>query len=1059
MVNVFSQIKNIFISPYKLIKIQIPKEYTHKFLTKIDTMDFFTQTVVDPQSPKEQARIQDLIELFEDRRSRLVDVCYKLQIPISIKHDIKDEYFEYLSNLSDLKNEIDQFLEENEKTISSLYQKLNLLKKEERILSALSVLQREAKKDDFSIDLLSSSVRTHTFLGEIPASYEELIRFYLTELTAGKLFYWSTKTEKIDKKIMMCVTLVDFKNQINQILEENYFDSTELDITFLKSLDDFKETSNIKDLYSSVSRDITSIEKELENFSSEYKDKLSQLTSLSHFALLILTYEEKGRTTTNDFTIWGWIKENNIEKFNKAIGSFEFKTKFSILEDVPIKFKKYEEKPEEYTLQPSDHLIKTKDEKQIPHLPHRGVEVKGGFMFPKKASFVKLESSDKNSRRFVSFIHSQNSIHPIKIGSQKTERTSKLNEIRQELSQYNSRIRRIRDVLEIPSNNEEKGTKFQLVDGYSHSKAFIENFLRDYEEEIINLTADYNQLKKKWDHIDLILPFEEELRKKNLDLNLIEGGFQTKTYIGSIPKNHFKAVKFFLNEVTDGNILFWASDPSDPKRDEKNILLLSLEEYDMTISRVLNEYSFQPLEFDPALLQEKQALNKIKKELEKKIIQKEEELNKIRDEISDKIYALSELIDTETGRINTEEICQVAENKITIWGWVPSDGIKKLYKAKEKLEFEVEITLTEKVPLVNPSITKTGKLFKSIRGIVGGIGEPNPHEIDPYSIVRFTFPLLFGIMFADVGHGLMLTLIGLFLAIRKRRKKIKPDESITGYLYSGSELLVFCGLFATIFGFFFGSILGDEKLIPNLMHQIGIDWIPLINPLHDTQIFLTFSIILGFIMMQVGIWLKFVENLKYGHGFSSKIAPVILSLFYVGIFALLYTIIGANVESHVHEGLIKEGFVLPPIPGMNYIIYVTLALIPVLFIVEYLHAKSDGIMDAIDHIIALFSNTLSFSRLMALLLVHAILSGIPFTLIGYNLALVSPLTESAANWIIGVVFGLILIVPLEGLLSFLNSLRLHWVEWFTKFYVGDGKPYTPIVEKLEYIEFVSAKGS
>jgi vacuolar-type H+-ATPase subunit I/STV1 len=212
-------------------------------------------------------------------------------------------------------------------------------------------------------------------------------------------------------------------------------------------------------------------------------------------------------------------------------------------------------------------------------------------------------------------------------------------------------------------------------------------------------------------------------------------------------------------------------------------------------------------------------------------------------------------------------------------------------------------------------------------------------------------------------------------------------------------------------------------------------------------------------MMQVGIWLKFIQNMKYGHGFASKIAPVLLSLFYVGIFSVLYQIIGANVASHAHEGLIKEGFVLPPIPGFNIIIIITIALIPILFIVEYLHAKAEGIMDAIDHIIALFSNTLSFSRLMALLLVHAILSGIPFTLIGYNLALVSPLTESAANWVIGIVFGLFLIVPLEGLLSFLNSLRLHWVEWFSKFYVGDGKPYTPIIEQLKHIEFVSAKGS
>ena len=1059
MVNVLSQIKNIFISPYKLVKIQIPKEHTHNFLINIDKSDFFFQTIVDPQNPKEQARIQELIDIFENNLSRLVDIGFKLNIRISTDTDITEVDGGYPKDLSLLSKEIVQFFKENEETISSLYQKLQLLKKEERILSSLSLLQLKTKEENFSIDLLSSKFQTHTFIGEIPASYEEVIRFYLTELTAGKLFFWIAETDIKEKKTLMCISLTDYKEQIEEILNENHFELTELNITFLESLDTFKESSNIEDLYSSVSRDISAIEKELENFSTKYNEKIIQFIKASHITLKLLSFEEKGRTTDKEFTIWGWIKRKNIDKFKKDLDSMEFKSKVQILEDVPFPYKKSKEITEKDAFQPSDYLIERKEEKHIAKLSHRGVGVKGGFMFPKKASFVKLETLEKNSRNFISFIHSQSTVHPIKIGSQKSEKADQLIARRQELTHYNARIRKLQDNFDFAKDKEKTKTKFQLVDKYSHSKAFIENFLREYEKQVTKIFLDYNQLKKKLEQIELILPFEEELRKKELSLSLIEGGFQTKTYIGSIPKNHFKAVNFFLKEVTDDNILFWSSDSSDPKRNEKNILLLSLADYDVAVSRVLNEYSFQPLEFDQTLFQEKQALKDIRKELIKEINQKETEIEQISDEISEKLFAASELIEIEQERISTEEICQFVENKITMWGWVPADGLKRLYKARDKLDFELEITLTENVPLVNPSITKKGKVFKSIRGIVGGMGEPNPHEIDPYSIVRFTFPFLFGIMFADVGHGLMLALIGALLVFRKHRKKIKPDESISGYLYSGAELLVFCGLSATIFGFFFGSILGDEKLIPELMHRIGIDWIPLINPLHDTQIFLTFSIAVGFVMMQIGIWLKFVQKMKYGHGFTSKIAPVLLSLFYVGIFAVLYTIIGANVESHAHEGLIKEGFVLPPIPGFNYIVIVTIALIPILFIVEYLHAKAEGIMDAIDHIIALFSNTLSFSRLMALLLVHAILSGIPFTLFGYDLNIDSPLMLSPVNWVIGIIFGLVLIVPLEGLLSFLNSLRLHWVEWFTKFYVGDGQPYTPIIEQLKHIEFVSAKGS
>jgi vacuolar-type H+-ATPase subunit I/STV1 len=87
---------------------------------------------------------------------------------------------------------------------------------------------------------------------------------------------------------------------------------------------------------------------------------------------------------------------------------------------------------------------------------------------------------------------------------------------------------------------------------------------------------------------------------------------------------------------------------------------------------------------------------------------------------------------------------------------------------------------------------------------------------------------------------------------------------------------------------------------------------------------------------------------------------------------------------------------------------------------------------------------------MALLLVHGILSGLPFLLMGVH----APLSSGWYYWLIGIVMGLLIIIPIEGLLSFLNTLRLHWVEWFSKFYTGDGIPYTPLTEKLALIELV-----
>jgi V/A-type H+-transporting ATPase subunit I len=1032
---------------HRLVKIQIPREKNNEFLRTMETIDYFDQVIVDPQSPKEQARIQSLVDKFEEYRKRLIHICSILNISLTELIKIKERDFDKLLDLNSISENLHEFLEKNETDVTSNFEKLQQLKKEERILSSLLLFQSKSEQGILSIDLLTSSSSTYTFLGEIPASYEELIRFYLMEITSNQVFFWSTPSDGNERKVLLCVTTMGYKDQIEEILEENHFDSTKLDLDLLKTLDNLSTDKSVNDSHKKVIADISTIKNNLKKLSVDIREQIIYFLALIQKGLSILLIEEKGRTTAKDLTIWGWIKRKDYDNLSSVLSnSLGFNPKISILDDIPFPHKKAKPKEEEEIIIKPLESYESEVIPHVPHLSHRGVKSEGGFLFPKKSSFAKLETDEKYSREFISAIHSLNAVHPIKVGSLNKTTLDKLNEQKLELNQYLARVRKISDVLKIESLEVSVKEKYQLADGLSHSKAFVENFLRDFEELALNQSADYNQLVRQKEQLELYLPFEQELKERGMDVDLLEGGFQTITLLGSISSNHYKAVNFFLNEVTDNNILLWASDPVSTSKSEKNILLISLKEYETPILRVLNEYSFVPIEFDLDIFQQEMSVEESMKQLEEQIQQSSEKIEKLKEQIIEKLAAANELILIELDRIQTAEFCQVAEKKITLWGWIPDKKIKEISKLNEIFPAELKVTFNAQVPLVNPSITKRGKLFGAVRGLVGGIGEPNPHEVDPYSIVRFTFPLLFGIMFADVGHGIMLFLIALFLTIRKRRKKIKPDESISGYLYSGSELLLFCGLSATIFGFLFGSLLGDEEFIPELMHSIGVDWIPLINPLHETKLFLVVALILGFLMLQLGIWLKVYQNIRYGHGVSSWMAPLSLSIVYVGIFAMLYNIIAQDVEWHAFH------FTLPALPGwMVYLI----GAAPILFIFEYLHAKSDGIMDAIDHIIALISNTLSFSRIMALLLVHAILSGIPFTLTGVH----APLSTAWYWWIVGILVGLIIIVPIEGLLSFLNTLRLHWVEWFSKFYVGDGNAYKPLTEESEYIDFVPSKGS
>ena len=284
-------------------------------------------------------------------------MSYRLKIGDYSFQDIKEEDYKKLDDYEKSSSEIISFLDQYENEVTSNYNKLQKMKKEERILSALFLLQGETERDDFSIDLLASGSRTFTVLGEIPSSYEELIRFYLTEITAGKLFFWSSKTDDKEKQIVLCISLMSFKEQIEEILNNNHFNSTEFDLNILSFLDNSKEKSSISELYTSTTKDISSIEGEMDNLSSKTKEQIIHLLSLTNIALSILAMEEKGRTDDKNYTFWGWVRSKNQKLLQTSIETLDFKVKIEFLEDVPFQQKKERIDAQKGELHPSQDLI------------------------------------------------------------------------------------------------------------------------------------------------------------------------------------------------------------------------------------------------------------------------------------------------------------------------------------------------------------------------------------------------------------------------------------------------------------------------------------------------------------------------------------------------------------------------------------------------------------------------------------------------------------------------------------------------------------------------------
>ncbi|MCG3255465.1 MAG: hypothetical protein KAU62_05215, partial [Candidatus Heimdallarchaeota archaeon] len=148
---------------FKLVKVQIPVKNTNTLLTKISSLNIFEQIIVDPQSPKEQARIQSTKDIMEDRWERIVGLSKALNIQLEDLPSLKEDDLVFIKNHDEIIKGLDVFLEKYENQIIEKSSELQKLKKENRILSSLKQFQSNLD-DEFSIDLLSSSSRTFTVL-------------------------------------------------------------------------------------------------------------------------------------------------------------------------------------------------------------------------------------------------------------------------------------------------------------------------------------------------------------------------------------------------------------------------------------------------------------------------------------------------------------------------------------------------------------------------------------------------------------------------------------------------------------------------------------------------------------------------------------------------------------------------------------------------------------------------------------------------------------------------------------------------------------------------------
>jgi V/A-type H+-transporting ATPase subunit I len=485
--------------------------------------------------------------------------------------------------------------------------------------------------------------------------------------------------------------------------------------------------------------------------------------------------------------------------------------------------------------------------------------------------------------------------------------------------------------------------------------------------------------------------------------------------MGKIDENSIQVLERSLNEIP--HIVY----PFQREGKKAWILVIGLKRDKEIIDKVLKDLAWENIEAKPdAEMFSKEAKAKLYKEIsddKQKITNLNEEIKKVSEEYKDVLCKIQTTVALKKSFFSAKKYSCATEKTVLLSGWVPLGEKDRVFKEVKKVSdlSYVEAKSPEEAHVSKddvPVSLKHGFLFKPFELLISAYGIPRYGSIDPTIFVAITFLIMFGGMFGDLGHGFVLALASLFL-IKAKNSAIKQ----AGYL------LLYCGISSCVFGFLEGSV-------------FGIEFKPIwIKPIDNIMQVFKVSVFFGICVITVGIILNIVNAFKdkdYLKLFFDK-SGIISGVVYWGGIGLL----------------VKSFLPTDKIPVL-YLILIYGALLLLLlkpFIEMFFHKNEESLMtsfieslvDILEVVMGYLANTVSFIRVAAFSLAHAGL----FIAI-FELAKVVHGEAGGSFSVLVLVCGNIFVIILEGMVVGIQSIRLNYYEFFSRFFISGKKVYSPL---------------
>lgn len=362
-------------------------------------------------------------------------------------------------------------------------------------------------------------------------------------------------------------------------------------------------------------------------------------------------------------------------------------------------------------------------------------------------------------------------------------------------------------------------------------------------------------------------------------------------------------------------------------------------------------------------------------------------------------------------------------------GYVPE-------KKSEELKFEIEKRFCAVIEFYEPDyenedvpvLISNGSFASGVEKISNEYSPPSNKDVDPNPVMAFFYYMLFGLMLSDAGYGLLMVITAL--VAKYKLKVIGAKKKTVSFIFYNGLATIFWGI---MFGTFFGDLI--PTIMTNVFHVENPPDLALwFNPQQDSMKLLLFSFLFGIIHLYAGLAIRFY-NLCRQHNVIGAICDVIP----VYVFVTGFAIIGKGFLSENSAALAEAGKWL-------MIVGAVLIVLTAGRSAKNIAGKlGGGFYGLYNTTTGYMSDILSYSRLLALNLVTGV--------IGQVVNLLAAMFGNVIVFVLIFLLGHTINLAINLIGTYVHTSRLQYVEFFSKFYEGGGRCFTPFAVNTKYFKF------